>query len=152
MPYLVDGNNVMAHIPGWYRDYGKARKRLIFDLVGFVAIHRTKLTVVFDGGSDSDFPDNMLFKGVRIRYARYGSDADERIKELLSGASFKRDIVVVTSDSALRIFASKKGTRVIPSGAFYSRLTSRQSDYDSKPDPDNEKVDVEDWEKFFKTK
>ena len=145
MPYLVDGNNVMALIPGWYRDHGEARRRLIARLVKFVALRRIKITVVFDGVSDADFPDGVLFKGVRIRYARYGSDADERIKELLVAASFKRDLVVVTSDLALKSFADKKGTRVMTSRDFHGMLNNLQSDSDSKPSPDKEEVDVEDW-------
>ena len=55
MPYLIDGNNVMAQIVGWHRDKGLARRRLIHDLVRFVAVNRTKVTVVFDGAADADF-------------------------------------------------------------------------------------------------
>ncbi|MEW6350330.1 MAG: NYN domain-containing protein [Thermodesulfobacteriota bacterium] len=152
MPYLVDGNNVMALTPGWFSDRGRARRRLIFQLVSFVAVHRTKVTVVFDGASDVDFPEGTLFKGVRIRYARHGSDADHRIKELVRGASFKRDIVVVTSDSDLKSFAGREGSRVLGARAFHRMLTADASDKEIKPGPDHEEVDVEEWLDFFKTR
>ena len=38
MPYLVDGNNVMAQTVGWHRDRAAARKRLIRDLARFHAL------------------------------------------------------------------------------------------------------------------
>ncbi len=152
MPYLVDGNNVMALTPGWFNDRGGARRRLIFQLVRFVAIRRTKLTVVFDGASDADFPDGIVFKGVRIRYARHGSDADQRIKELVRGASFRRDIVVVTSDSDLRSFAGREGSKVISAQVFHHMLTVGPQDPERKPGSDHEEVDVEEWLEFFKSR
>ena len=153
MPYVVDGNNVMAQTVGWHRDKAGARRRLIHDLTRFVALKRVRLKVVFDGAPDDEFPEGMKYKGVHILYARPGSDADSRIMELVDKASHKRDLLVVTSDRALALFVKHKGARTIYSGQFRRLLEDTP-----KPESAVEKsgrgnnVDVEEWLEFFKSK
>lgn len=153
MPYVVDGNNVMAQTVGWRRDRVAARKRLIHDLVRFVATKRIKITVVFDGAPDEEFPEGLKYKGVHILYARPGSDADSRIMELVGRASHKRDLIVVTSDRALASYVKHQGARTMRAGEFRrlfedsSRLTSP-----TEKSEHGERVDVEEWLEFFKPK
>ncbi|MGO9570671.1 MAG: NYN domain-containing protein [Desulfomonilaceae bacterium] len=150
MPYVVDGNNVMAQAVGWHRDMAGARKRLIHDLVRFVAVQRVKLKVVFDGAPDEEFPEGRKFKGVHILYARPGSDADSRIKELVRKASYKRDLVVVSSDRALGSSIKHQGARVISSGEFRRLLAECLERTDSmEKSGQGDRVDVEEWLKFF---
>ncbi len=150
MPYIVDGNNVMAQTVGWHRDKSGARKRLIHDLVHFVALQRVKLKVVFDGVPDEEFPEGRKYKGVHILYARPGSDADSRIMELVSKASYKRDLIVVSSDRALSSSVKHQGTRVMASGRF-RRLLEECAKRTSTADKTGqaEPVDVEEWLQFF---
>lgn len=150
MPYLVDGNNVMAQTVGWHSDKAGARRRLIHDLARFVALQKVKLTVVFDGAPDSDFPEGRKYKGVHILYARAGSDADSRIMELVGKASYKRDLVAVSSDRALASFIRHQGARVISSGKFRALLedcSKRASSMEKSGQGD--RVDVEEWLEFF---
>jgi len=151
MPYIVDGNNVMAQTVGWHRDKAAARRRLIHDLVRFVALQRVKLKVVFDGAPDEEFPEGRKFKGVHILYARPGSDADSRIKELVSKASYKRDLVAVSSDRALASFIQHQGARVISSGRFRGLLAECLKQGSSREKSgQGDRVDVEEWLEFFK--
>jgi predicted RNA-binding protein with PIN domain len=151
MPYVVDGNNVMAQTVGWHRDLAAARRGLIHDLVRFVAVQRVKLMVVFDGAPDEEFPDGRKYKGVQILYARPGSDADSRIKELASKASYKRDLVVVSSDRALASFVRGQGARVVSSGRFKSLLEDCDKLATSmEKSGQGDRVDVEEWLEFFK--
>ena len=151
MPYVVDGNNVMAQIVGWHRDMAGARIRLIHDLVHFVAAHRVKLKVVFDGAPDEQFPDGGKFKGVQVLYAHRGSDADSRIKELVAAASYKRDLIVVSSDRELASFVRGQGARVISSGQFRSLLEESSKLATSKEGHGLAgRIDVEEWLEFFK--
>ncbi len=64
MPYLIDGNNLMAKKPDWHKNKPAAKKRLILQLVGFVAANKTNVTIVFDGVPDDEFPEGRKFKGV----------------------------------------------------------------------------------------
>lgn len=149
MPYLVDGNNVMAQTGGWHTDKAGARRRLIHRLAGFLATRKMKVKVVFDGSPDNDFPEGTKYKSVHVLYARPGSDADTRIQELIRKSSKKRDLILVTSDRALAAFARRQGARVISSGQFRKMLEEALVADVEKPVPD-EPVSVEDWLDYFK--
>lgn len=151
MPYVVDGNNVMAQIVGWRRDKAGARRRLIHDLVRFIAVRRVKLKVVFDGAPDEEFPEGLKYKGVHILYALPGSDADSRIMDLVSKSSHKRDLIVVSSDKPLVSFANHQGARTISSGKFRRLLEDTTKVAMEKSGP-GESVDVEEWLEFFRPK
>jgi len=150
MPYLIDGNNVMAQTVGWHRNRTRARKGLIRDLAGFIAAHRVRVQVVFDGQPDEEFPEGTRYKSVEILYARHGSDADSRIKEIIRRASYKRDMIVVSSDRELASFANRQGTRVMASGRFRSMLDEAGMTDRSKAKVGvGEPVDVDEWLEFF---
>ncbi len=152
MPYLIDGNNVMAQIVGWRRDKSLARRRLIHDLVRFVAVNRVKVTVVFDGAADANFPDGRVFKGVRILYADPGSDADSRIKNIVNRSSHTRDLVVITSDRPLGSFVAHRGATVKSSGKFRHMLEeSFAAQTEAEKRGDTGAVDVDEWMSFFET-
>ena len=72
MPYLVDGNNVMAQRVGWHKDKRAARRRLLDELARFAQLKRASVLVVFDGGPDAHFADGSSYKGVRLFYAERG--------------------------------------------------------------------------------
>jgi predicted RNA-binding protein with PIN domain len=150
MSYLIDGNNVMDQAGTLDQDLSFARKRLINELVRFVAARRVKIRVVFDGIPEEDFPEGRSYKSVKILYARPGSDADSRIKDIIRKSSYKRDMTLVSSDRELGGFARRQGTRVISAGQFRSMLreTSEQTDTVGDtccPEP----VNVDEWLDFF---
>lgn len=148
MPYLIDGNNLMGLRGGGHANQGHARRRLIQDLARFVAVRRAKVQVVFDGAPDADFPDGRRYKSVQIMYARPGSDADTRIKALVDKSSYKRDLVVISSDRDLSSYVSRRGARVMSSDRFKSILGDSITRGPSKPG-DNESVDLDDWLDYF---
>jgi predicted RNA-binding protein with PIN domain len=150
MPYLVDGNNVMAQIVGWHRDKAAARRRLIYALTRFLAVHKVKLKVVFDGVPDDEFPEGLKFKSVHILYARPGSDADSRIKDIVRKSSYKRDLVVVSSDRDLTSYAKNQGAKVISSGQFRTMLEEAAKTAVPADKAGVGTVDVDEWLDFFK--
>jgi predicted RNA-binding protein with PIN domain len=151
MPYLIDGNNVMDQAGTQDADLAAARRRLIHGLAYFVAINRVKVKVVFDGIPDEDFPEGRSYKSVKVLYARPGSDADTRIKDIIRKSSYARDMIVVSSDRALGSFARRAGARVMTAGKFRPMLKeaaglviARERINPSEP------VNVEEWLDFFK--
>ena len=151
MLYLVDGNNVMALKRGWHRDKVAARRELIRELAVLVECRKVKITVVFDGAPDEAFPDGARYKSVHIFYARLGSNADSRIKDMIRSSSFKRDMVVVSSDKELVSFASRQGTRTMRSLQFRRMLTEVETARDQAELPRTDgPVDVEEWLNYFK--
>lgn len=150
MPFIVDGNNVFGQTPGFHRDREGARRRLIESVSRFARVRQARITVVFDGAPDSQMPEGSTFKGVRVAYARRGSNADERIEQLVSSSKDRRGITVVTSDRRLGVEVRALGARVMRSGEFRKLIeeTTRQS-----PDPeDGEEFQMEDvnsWMRYF---
>lgn len=148
MAYLIDGNNLMALNVGWHKDRSAARRRLVHQLAAFVGRTRSKVRVVFDGVPDDEFPEGTRFKSVQVSYARPGFDADARIKELVTRSSYRRDMVVVTSDRALKGFVSAKGARVMSSGKFRSFMVETLR-AESREKIDQGPIDVNEWLDYF---
>lgn len=151
MLYLIDGNNVMALKRGWHRDKVAARRGLIHELAVLVAARKVKVRVVFDGAPDTDFPEGTKYKSVQVYYARQGSNADSRIKDMVRRSSFKRDMVVVSSDKELVSFANRQGAKTMRSLQFRRMLDEAKASQDQAEPPRPEgPVDVEEWLRYFK--
>ena len=118
MPYIIDGNNVMAQKVGWHTDKAGARKRLIQQLARFLAVTKVKIRAVFDGTPDDEFRTEAVPRASTCCTTRPGSDADTRIQGLIRKSTNKRDLILVTSDKALAAFARGQGTKIVPSGKF----------------------------------
>src|SRR6185436_15572119 len=118
MAYIVDGNNVMGQTPGWHRDKGEARRRLLERVASFNRVKKTRITVVFDGAPDQAFPDGSAFLGVKVLYAQPGSDADTRICRLVDASADRGGLTVVTSDRQLASLVRSSGAAVLRSGEF----------------------------------
>lgn len=122
MPYLVDGNNVMAQRVGWHRDKPKARRGLMDELARFAQGQRVRVSVVFDGAPEQHFGDGASYKGVRVFYAERGSNADERIKQMVENARERRTLIIVTSDRELADYVRRCGAQVVRSGEFRKKM------------------------------
>jgi predicted RNA-binding protein with PIN domain len=120
--YLVDGNNVMAQRVGWHRNKPLARRGLMDELANFAQARKVGLTVVFDGAPEDHFGDGSRYRGIQVFYARNGSNADERIKEIVEKSRERRKIRVVTSDRALGDYVRRCGAQVIRSGEFRQQM------------------------------
>src|SRR5262249_15474606 len=109
--HLIDGNNVIGQRVGWHRDKPGSRRRLMQDLARLAQAKKLRLTVVFDGAPDPQFPDGSSYRGVKIFYSRQGSDADARIIEMVEAERNKKNLVVVTSDRKLTSQIRVNGVR-----------------------------------------
>lgn len=152
MPYLIDGNNVMAQSAGWHRDKPGARRALLDKLARFAQAKRIKVSVVFDGAPEQHFADGSSYQGVKVFYAMRGSDADERIKQMVEATRERRTLLVVTSDRALGSYIRSCGAQVIRSGEF--RQTMEECVM-KVPPPQAEEVEampreaVPEWMRYF---
>ena len=146
--YLVDGNNVMAQRVGWHRDKPKARRRLMDELARFAQVRQVRVTVVFDGAPEKFFRDGASYRGVRLFYSERGSNADERIKQLVEQSRERRTLIVVTSDRALSDYVRRCGARVMRSGEFRKRMEEAAA---SNPNSDEPAVEGElnEWMRYF---
>jgi predicted RNA-binding protein with PIN domain len=150
MPYLVDGNNVMAQRVGWHRDKPKARRRLMDELAQFALAGRARVTVVFDGAPEQHFADGATYKGVRVFYSERGSNADERIKQMVESARERRTLIVVTSDRALADYVRRCGAKVLRSGEFRKKMEEATArDAQQKDDEPSAGGELKEWMRYF---
>lgn len=150
MAYIVDGNNVFGQTPGWHRDKQAARLRLLESVALFARIKKASVTVVFDGAPDSRIPEGSTFRGVKVTYARKGSDADHRIEQMVESSRDRRGLIVVTSDRRLAVEVRALGATTIRSGEFRKLI---EETIRSKPSAeDGEEFQIEDvnsWMRYF---
>ena len=152
MSYLIDGNNVMAQRVGWHKNKPAARRRLLEDVARFARAAGVTAEVVFDGAPDEFFPDGSDFMGVRVFYAERGSNADERIKQLVEASRERRTLKVVTSDRALADYVRRCGAGVVRSGEFRRRLDAPSAAASESEEAGRGGVEVsemDEWMKYF---
>ena len=148
MSYLIDGNNVMAQRVGWHRDKAKARRNLLDELAQLVKAKRMSIRVVFDGEPERHFADGAVYRGVRVFYAERGSDADERIKQLVEKERERRTLMVVTSDRALAGYVRRCGAQVMPSGEFRRRMAEALNETQAAQE-ETAGEDINQWMRYF---
>jgi len=150
MPYIVDGNNVMGQIVGWHRDKAASRRALLIKVAAFARAKNARVTVVFDGAPDRGAPEGSAFQGVKVLYARAGSDADTRIEEIVDTSPNPRGLMVVTSDRHLAFLVRSRGAKVIRSGDFRRQLDSLTDRRRERDDLEQtESGDVTAWLRYF---
>lgn len=152
--YLIDGNNLIGQrgkgYEDWFRDKPGSRRRLLDDLARLARVKKLRLAVVFDGAPDHSFPDGASFRGVKVFYARQGSDADTRIIEMAEAERNKKNLTVVTSDGKLTARVRVCGVRVVRSGEFRKMLEDAAEQYDNSAHQisvDDEEMD--EWMRYF---
>ena len=147
--YLIDGNNVIGQRVGWHRDKAGSRRRLMQELARLAVMKKLRLAVVFDGAPDPQFPDGSSYRGVKVFYARPGSDADARIIEMAEAEGNKKNLVVVTSDGNLASRVRVCGVRVMRSGEFRRMLDKTIA---AAPDTEGQSVrenEMDEWMRYF---
>ncbi|MDT5062260.1 MAG: uncharacterized protein QOH63_2719 [Acidobacteriota bacterium] len=150
MSYLIDGNNMMGQRVGWHRDKPGARRALMDDLARFALDRRVRVAVVFDGAPEKHFADGASYKGIHIFYSERGSNADERIKQLVEESRERRTLLVVTSDRALADYVRRCGAQVIRSGEFRKKMEDAAAD-NSRQGQDEPSVsgELNQWMRYF---
>lgn len=152
MSYLIDGNNVMAQTVGWHKDKPAARRKLLGELAAFARSKRVSMSVAFDGAPEQFFADGASYKGVRVFYAEHGSNADERIKQLVEASRERRTLIVVTSDRALSTYVRRCGAQVMRSGEFRQRMQEAIKEHTAEPVEEGEMVHEKElggWLRYF---
>jgi predicted RNA-binding protein with PIN domain len=151
--YLIDGNNVIGQrgqgYETWYKDKPAARRQLLNDLAQLARVKKTQLSVVFDGAPEPHFPDGSSFRGVKVFYARAGSDADTRIVDLVERERNRKALVVVTSDRALAARVRVCGVRVLRSGEFRTWLDEARQIPHQPNDATVQNQEMSEWLRYF---
>lgn len=120
MILVIDGYNVLKHIDPYRTIDDHERAHFINELKRYARRKKHNMVLVFDGG-EYRWPHKEQVDGVKIIYSGGKKTADEVIMEYLYDHKMK-DLLLVSSDHELNLFASKHGVASIGSDDFYRLL------------------------------
>ncbi|HEY9075788.1 MAG TPA: NYN domain-containing protein [Anaerolineaceae bacterium] len=152
MTYLVDGHNLIPHVPGLRLDQIDDEKALIHLLQQFSQARRKPVEVYFDGALPAQ-PLTQKNGSVVAHFVRKGSTADTAIlQRLLKLGKAARNVIVVSSDAHVRTNARHFQAQVISSEQFARILletpASKTSSFADQGKLSQE--EVESWMEIFR--
>src|SRR5262249_25842003 len=129
MTLVIDGYNLL-HASGILgRGIGpgsleRSRNALLNFLVESLSERElAATTVVFDAReAPPGLPRVMQHRGITVRYADRGSDADQVVEELILADTSPRKLIVVSSDHRLHRAARKRRAKAIDSDIWYAEV------------------------------
>jgi predicted RNA-binding protein with PIN domain len=155
MPYIIDGDNVIGSSPDISLEDPKARYKLIHIIRKFQENRKNNVTIVFDGMPENGIQRENINEKFCVRYPQTGSSADDEIKRILAGFTYFKDVTLVTSDRELRVFAKKKGAKIVNSTEFFfelrriARIHGKKEETKKRIDAQLSDNEVELWMKIF---
>ena len=115
--YLIDGNNLMGKIKSLFalqqKDKQASREQLVFLLDKYFKTQKNKCVLYFDGFPSITIASDFL----KIKYSQKQT-ADDLIREDISNAANRKNLMVITSDLAVAGFAKACSTEVMKSEVF----------------------------------
>jgi predicted RNA-binding protein with PIN domain len=158
MPYLIDGNNLIGHIPDLSLADSGSRSQLVSRLRRFQKVKNTRVILVFDGPprEELDLQDHSGLPFV-ILHPEPGRNADSLIEEIIKEQTDLRRFFVVSSDRDIRYFAGKNGAKSITCEDFHRELKGalrehRKESELEKTDTPPTPLEVKQWDAIFKAK
>jgi len=164
MSLLIDGYNLL-HASGILgRGIGpgsleRSRKALLNFLAESLEEKRLEsTTVVFDAHeAPPGLPRVSVYRGITVRFAPRGSDADTEIERLVSEHHAPRRLTVVSGDHRLHRAARRRKARCVDSDKWYAdvvrarieRARAGAAGPISKPPPPATEAEVRFWLKQF---
>ena len=135
MSLLIDGYNLL-HASGILgRGVGpggleRSRSALLHFLAESLdARQLAGTTVVFDArAAPPGLPRLTEYRGMKVRFADRGSDADQEIEQLIAENSAPRRLIVVSSDHRLHRAARRRRAKAIDSDRWYAEILRKRID------------------------
>jgi predicted RNA-binding protein with PIN domain len=162
MALLIDGYNLLHACGILGRGIGpgsleRSRNALLNFLAESISERElSRTTVVFDAReAPPGLPRQLIFRGIRVRFAERGSDADELIEELIASDTAPRRLTVVSSDHRLHRAARRRRATAIDSDRWYAEILrarierSRATQPANKPGGALSEVEVRYWLRIF---
>jgi predicted RNA-binding protein with PIN domain len=153
MPYIIDGHNLIPHLPGLSLQDLDDEIGLLQVLGQFANMHRTKVEVYFDHAPAAQ--SRSINRGlVKAVFVRQSSTADNAIKARLSQLGKKsKNWTVVSSDREIRAEARSIQSRVLTAPEFAELLrkgpAQKQFEGEKTEDPDQANLEVDYWMEQF---
>jgi predicted RNA-binding protein with PIN domain len=154
MPFLIDGHNLIAQIPGLSLADENDEAELVMLLRRYATAKRGRqVVVVFDHGVYGH-PQRLDGYGITCVFARSPHDADTQLIKRLGALKRPRDWTLVTSDRQVARAAEERGVRVISSQEFARTLRAIGSPNvageGEKRDVRLSEAEIDEWLRIFK--
>jgi len=124
MHWLIDGHNLIGHMPNLRLDDPNDEEKLLAHLVRYKARTGQRLTVIFDSGAGYRPGSSKKQGGVTVQFAPPGQTADQLIARRVRRAKNPQALMVVSSDRAVQTAARLAGVRSLPAAEFARQLLS----------------------------
>lgn len=152
MNYIIDGHNLISHLPGLSLSMPDDEQRLVELLIRFCQPGKHRVEVYFDKA-----PVGLAgVKGhgrVRAHFVSERSSADDAIRQRLHALGKTASTwVVVSSDRTVQAAAREVHAQVVSAGKYASLLLaqSRPDGAASKNDEPLSETEMREWEEIFK--
>jgi predicted RNA-binding protein with PIN domain len=158
MPYIIDGNNLIGSSPDISLEDTDARSKVINIVRKFQQNKNNNVILVFDGEPENGTHCQTITTKFTVVYPRYGNSADDEIMRTLNSYSYFKDVILVTSDRDLKLFARKKGAKTINSIEFhfelkrFNRIVGKKEDTQKRIETRLSKNEVDQWLEVFQHK
>ena len=153
MHWLIDGHNLIGHMPNLQLSDPPDKQKLVEQLRRFRAKTGHRLTVIFDSGGGFRLGQTKKQGGIAVQFAGTGKTADQLLVRRLRRLKNPQATTVVTSDRAVQQAAQRAGVRVLESGPFARKLTasppSSVSDQGAEADVRLSPEEVDEWLSLF---
>ncbi len=158
MPYLIDGNNLIGHIPDLSLADRQSRFQLVSQLDRLQKIKNTRVIVVFDGPPEEGLMTGSADHGLlSVVYPERGKSADNIIEEIIRKQTDLRRFFVVSSDREIRYFTRKLGAKSLDCAEFHRILKGALREFrkDAELQKDEEAptpLEIRQWNDVFRKK
>ncbi len=152
MPYIIDGHNLIAAMPGIDLEEARDERALLEQLQAFSQRQGRTLHVYFDRGHAGGRNQFRLGR-LHVRFSVPPRSADDAIRsKLRSIGSEAPNWVIVSSDREIRDQARRAGARSMTSTAFSQKLQPQEQvePTDEKPSYRLTDEEIEAWEARFR--
>ena len=122
MKWLIDGHNLIGHMPNLRLDDPNDEEKLLGYLRRFRARTGHSLTVIFDAGQAFQTGSKQSRGGITVQFVSSGQIADQALVRRIRSAKNPQEIMVVTSDQAVAQVARQVGVRVTSAQEFAQQL------------------------------
>ena len=151
MVLIIDGHNLIPHMPGVELSDPDDEVKLVQLLQDYCRIHRKRAEVFFDR-APAGMAGVRQYGLVRAHFVREGTTADAAIMAYLKKLGKRaKNTTVVSSDRQVLAAARGAHAEMIRSEAFAATFVQLAED-EPELDPRNRLLDdeeVADWERFF---
>ena len=156
MAYLIDGHNLIPHVPNLHLEDIDDEQALIELLQVFCRQSRKPVEVYFDNAPASQ-AGKRRFGMVTAVFVRQGRTADDAIRQRLAQLKGQAaEFIVVSSDRQVQNAARMARAHVTPSPAFAQQMISIQQDAANrtteKQPPDLTDDEIDEWLQIFNSR